>query len=108
MMRLMRRRVALLALPPLLSAVSGCAERVRPATPSSVSAADVKAVIEAKPVPGDNILTDTKAADRYNAALELWGERLWRAGARICRAIVADGMKLPFECPPPAEGSNQL
>lgn len=100
MRRLMRPRLALLALPLLLSAVSGCGERVRLPTPSSVSAADLKAVTEAKPVPSDEILTDGKAADRYNAAVEIWGERLWYAGARICRALVADGLKLPFECPP--------
>ncbi|MBN8848142.1 MULTISPECIES: hypothetical protein [unclassified Sphingomonas] len=59
-------------------------------------------MIEAKPPPTDAILTDAKTADRYNAAIELWGERLWRAGARICRAVVADGMALPFTCPAPA------
>lgn len=99
MMRSMRRQLALLALPPLLLVVSGCGERARPATPSSVSAADLKAVTEAKPAPTDEILTDAKANDRYNAAVELWGERLWRAGTRICRAAVADGAKLPFDCP---------
>ncbi|WEK43657.1 MAG: hypothetical protein P0Y64_02145 [Candidatus Sphingomonas colombiensis] len=56
-------------------------------------------MIEPKPVPSDAILTDAQAAERYNVEVETWGERLSRAGARICHAIVADGAPLPFACP---------
>ncbi|WEK42999.1 MAG: hypothetical protein P0Y64_16905 [Candidatus Sphingomonas colombiensis] len=65
--------------------------------------ADVKAVIEPKPTPSDAILTDAQAAERYNVEVETWGERLSRAGARICRALVADGTPLPFTCPESAQ-----
>lgn len=84
-----------------LLAVSACARPAPPpATASSVSAADVRALIEPKPAPGPKILTDDAASAAYSINVELWGERLSRAGGRICRALATDGvMHLPFLCP---------
>lgn len=67
--------------------------------PLSPSSADLK--VEAKPVPTDAIVTDPKAADAYNADVERWGERGWKAVGRICRWTVANGGQLPFDCPKP-------
>jgi hypothetical protein len=64
-----------------------------------VSAADVRALIEPKPVPGADILTSDAASARHSIEIELWGERLSRAAGRVCRALAADGMSLPFVCP---------
>ena len=47
--------------------------------------ADLKAAIEPKPVPGDEIATSQKAADDYSASVEGWGDRVSAAAARICR-----------------------
>jgi hypothetical protein len=61
--------------------------------------ADVQALIEPKPKPPVAILTDDHAAARYSADVELWGERLSRAGGRICRSLAAQGVPLGFNCP---------
>lgn len=53
---------------------------------------DVSAVTEAKPLPGADILTDPAASDRYNSALEGWGDRLHAAGMRLCRFYQRTGM----------------
>jgi hypothetical protein len=83
----------------LLLAVSGCAgrERIQPLFPP---AADVKAASEAKPVAPVEIVTSAQAAARYNIEVEAWGERVSRAGGRICRWVIDNGGKLPFDCPP--------
>jgi hypothetical protein len=47
--------------------------------------ADLKAAVEAKPVPTDDIATSDQANADYSAALEAWGERLYDAGGRLCR-----------------------
>lgn len=101
----MRSRTSRPALPLALllslSAVSACGRPAPPPAPiSSVSAADVKGLVEPKPAPGPDILTDEAASARYSIALELWGERLWRAGGRVCRALALDGVPLGFACPP--------
>lgn len=82
----------------LLAAVSSCArpERLTPIYPPS---ADLMALTEAKPVPGVEILTSEAAANRHDAAVESWGDRLSAAGARVCRWAVDNGAKLPFACP---------
>lgn len=77
-------------------AVSGCE------TPAATSlvfppAADLK--VEAKPVPPLEIVTSAQAAAAYNIEVEGWGERGWRAVARICRWAKANGMQ-GVECPP--------
>lgn len=60
---------------------------------------DIKALQEPKPVPTDAIATDPVAEATYNADVESWGDRLSRAGGRVCRHAVANGLKLPFKCP---------
>lgn len=86
-------------------AVSGCGgqERIQIAYPP---AADLKAATEAKPAPGDDIVTSAQAAADYDAAIESWGERVSRAGARLCRWAVAMGMK-GVECPPADPSSKE-
>ena len=80
----------------LLLAVPGCGPQVevKPLFPAS---ADLK--VEPKPVPTDAIVTDPKAADAYNADVESWGERGWKAVGRICRWAKANGAA-GLDCPP--------
>jgi hypothetical protein len=55
-------------------------------------------VTEAKPVPTDAIATDPVAEAHYNAEVESWGDRIWSAGARLCRFF--DRTDMPeLECP---------
>ena len=92
------RRSPLLMLPALLLAVPACApkERIQPLFPP---AADIRDATEAKPVAPVEIVTDAQAAARYDVEVESWGERVSRAGGRICRWAVANGAALPFACP---------
>jgi hypothetical protein len=60
----------------------------------------LRALTEPKPVPTDAIASDPVAAENYNADVEGWGDRLSRAGGRVCRHAKANGMPLPFDCPP--------
>ena len=46
---------------------------------------DLKAAVEPKPMPGDDIATSDQANADYNAAIEAWGDRISSAGARLCR-----------------------
>jgi len=55
-------------------------------------------VTEAKPVPGDEIVTDPVASAKYNAAVEAWGDRLRAAGMRLCRFFDRTGMDV--DCGP--------
>ncbi len=75
----------------LLLAAPGCTERVR-ISPLFPPAQDLKAATEPKPVPPVEILTSSQASDRYDVDLELWGERVQRAGVRICRWAKDNGM----------------
>lgn len=83
----------------LLAAVSSCAAQVttRPLFPP---AADIRDATTPKPVPTPDILTSEQAAERYDAAVETWGETVSRAGGRICRWVIDNGGTLPFKCPP--------
>jgi hypothetical protein len=94
--RLLRAPAILLL--PLTLLVSACGERVV-TLGAFPPAEDVKALTEPKPVPTDAIATDPVAEAQYNAEVEGWGDRLYRAGGRVCRHAVANGMKLPFDCP---------
>jgi hypothetical protein len=60
--------------------------------------ADLEAVTAVKPRPTPEIVTDPQANERYNAAVEGWGDRVQSAGQRICQWAVDMGAKLPFEC----------
>lgn len=57
-------------------------------------------VVEAKPVPHLEVVTSAQAAAAHNIALESWGERGWRAVARICRWAEANGAEA-LDCSPP-------
>lgn len=74
--------------------VSACA------TPGAIPppAADIKAVIEAKPIPSDDIATSQKAADDFSASIEGWGDRISAAGARLCRWTERTH-KIKLDCP---------
>lgn len=61
-------------------------------------AEDLRAV--PKPVPPLEVLTSREAGEKYDNAVEAWGERGWAAVARSCRFWRAQGMPLPFDCPP--------
>lgn len=78
-----------------LSAASACGPQVRvqAAFPPS---ADLR--VEPKPVPPADIVTSAQAAAEYDVALEGWGERGWRAVARVCRWAKEQGMQV--DCPP--------
>lgn len=94
---LMQRLAVATVLLPLLSGVSACGARgiaVQTFPPS----ADLQAVTEAKPRPSPEIVTDPQAAERYNAAVEGWGDRVLSAGQRVCQWAIDMGAKLPFEC----------
>jgi len=60
---------------------------------------DLKALVEPKPVPSDDIATSQKAADDFSASLEAWGDRLSAAGGRVCRWS-KQVYKLSINCPP--------
>ncbi|EJL21879.1 hypothetical protein [Novosphingobium sp. AP12] len=53
---------------------------------------DMVEVTEAKPTPGADILTDPAAGDRYDSAIEGWGDRVRAAGMRLCRFYERTGM----------------
>jgi hypothetical protein len=53
---------------------------------------DIVEVTEAKPTPGADILTDPAAGDRYDSAIEGWGDRVRAAGMRLCRFYARTGM----------------
>lgn len=60
--------------------------------------ADLKAATDPKPIPTADIVTDPQANERYNAAVEGWGDRAHDAGVRICEWAVEIGLKLDFKC----------
>jgi hypothetical protein len=45
----------------------------------------LKAVVEQKPVPNDDIATSDQAGADFSAAIEAWGDRIYSAGGRLCR-----------------------
>ena len=53
---------------------------------------DIAEVTETKPMPGADILTDPAAGDRYDSAVEGWGDRVRAAGMRLCRFYERTGM----------------
>ncbi len=44
-------------------------------------------------------MTSREAGEKHDNAIEAWGDRGWRAVARLCRFHHAQGMPLPFTCP---------
>ncbi|TYC93061.1 hypothetical protein [Novosphingobium sp. BW1] len=89
----MKRTVMFCLTVALAAALSACAH-----DPVSTPArADIEALVEPKPTPGPEILTDPNASARHNAAIEGWGDRIHAAGARLCRFFDAQGADL--NCP---------
>lgn len=60
--------------------------------------ADVEAATASKPKPTPDIVTDPQAAERYNAAVENWGDRGHDAAARICEFLKNMGAPYAFQC----------
>lgn len=81
------------ALLPMLLLASGCG-----GLGGSPPRADLQAMTEVKPLPDDAIASDPLAEAHYNAAVESWGERLFSAGARLCRFHQRQGLK-GLDCP---------
>jgi hypothetical protein len=94
----LKSRTVALALALSLCSVSACGT---PAGLSLPPAADL--AVEAKPVPSDDTVTSDQAAQAYNIEVEAWGERGWRAVARLCRW--SKGMGLAVDCPAPPPDS---
>jgi predicted small lipoprotein YifL len=61
-------------------------------------AKDVQAMVERKPAPTEDILTDPNASARYNASIEAWGDRISSAAGIVCRNLVSQGMT-GVDCP---------
>lgn len=78
----------------LVLLVSGCANTVVVRKPIYPPVADMQAAVEAKPVPTADILVSETAAAKYDADVELWGDRLRDAGLRICNWAKDNGMKI--------------
>lgn len=74
-------RTRLLPVLATLLLVSGCATTGAIPPPAD----DLKAMVEPKPVPTDDIATSDQANADYNASVEGWGDRISAAGARLCR-----------------------
>jgi hypothetical protein len=56
--------------------------------------------VEPAPVPTRDILVSREAGEKYDNAVEAHGERGWLKVGRLCRYFEAQGMTLPFACPP--------
>jgi hypothetical protein len=50
-------------------------------------------------VPGDDIASDPVAYEHFNASIEGWGDRVWSAGARLCRFFERQKMPGLSGCP---------
>jgi hypothetical protein len=94
----LNRRLAVATLPLLwLSLAAGSCSRDIPVQ-TFPPLADLKAATEPKPRPTIEIVTDPQANERYNAAVEVWGDSVLDAGRRVCSWAEDMGAKLPFEC----------
>ena len=93
-MRSIKPLTASLAMLAFASIASGCGGpgRIQAALPPVQDLA-----VEAKPVPGEDVLTSSVAEAEFNSKLESWGERGWSAVGRICRWAKAHGGDV--DCP---------
>ena len=57
--------------------------------------------VQPKPSPPDEVLTSRIAGERYDNAVEAWGEDGWAQVGRLCRFFDEMGMKR-LSCPPPS------
>jgi hypothetical protein len=87
----------------MLLLASGCASSGAIHPPAD----DLKAAVEPKPVPGDDIATSDQANADYSASVEGWGDRISAAGGRLCRWSERV-YKVKVGCPPPSnkEGTD--
>lgn len=74
--------------------VASCAKPVGTFPPAT----DLR--VEPKPVPPDDVLTSRIAGERFDNAVEAWGEAGWSQVARLCRFFDDLGME-GLSCPPP-------
>lgn len=79
------------------ASLSACGPQVR-VQPIFPPPADL--AVEPKPVPPAEIVTSAQVAAEYDIQLEGWGERGWRAVARICRWAKEQGAQ-SLNCPAP-------
>jgi hypothetical protein len=91
---ILRLMVASSLLLPVLFLVSACGN-----SGGFPPLADLKAVTESKPIPGDEIATDPAAESHYNASVEGWGDRVYSAGVRLCRFFKDTDMPGVDFCP---------
>lgn len=96
-MRLRRFQTVFPALLGSLLVASGCANTVVDRVPIYPPSADLTALAEPKPAPTDAILTSEIEAAKYDADVELWGDRLHDAGVRVCKWAKANGLKIVCE-----------
>ena len=89
------RSLMLCALP---LAASACAPKVQ-LKPIFPPTADLQAIVTPKPVAGPEIVTSAKASAEYDIAVEKWGDTISSGGGIICRWVIDQGGKLPFDCP---------
>lgn len=93
-MPLKRSLTAALMIASLGAAVASCAKPVGAFPPAT------DLIVQPKPVPTDDVLTSRIAGERYDNAVEAWGEEGWATVGRLCRFFDAMGMER-LRCPPP-------
>ncbi|WP_291537849.1 hypothetical protein [Brevundimonas sp.] len=93
-MPLKRFLTASLMIASLGAAVASCG------TPGAAFPPATDLRVQPKPVPPDEVLTSRIAGERYDNAVEAWGEEGWATVGRLCRFFDAMGMK-GLSCPPP-------
>lgn len=87
--------IAVLMIASLGAAVASCE------TPAGTFPRAEDLTVQPKPVPSDDVLTSRIAGERYDNAVEAWGEDGWAQVGRLCRFFDEMGME-GLDCPPPA------
>lgn len=87
--------IAVLMIASLGAAVASCE------TPAGTFPRAEDLTVQPKPVPADDVLASRVAGERYDNAVEAWGEDGWAQVGRLCRFFDEMGMK-GLNCPPPA------
>lgn len=100
-MRLLPSRTLFLMPLPLLLGAASCDERVI-STPIYPPRADLQ--VEARPVPGPEIVTSAQANGAFQVEKDSWGARGWATVGRLCRWAKRNGMTV--DCPPANEGDK--
>lgn len=93
-MPLKRSLTAALMIASLGAGVASCAKPVGAFPPAT------DLIVQAKPVPPEDVLTSRIAGEQYDNAVEAWGEEGWARVSRLCRFFDAMGMR-GLDCPPP-------